>query len=452
VELTRLLRNSVFAAAFAVSVVGCQDAADECASLDCAEASIVASLDQDDAATLTAVERIDDALVRIGAMSAAIGERPSKAERLCERFPHGIGKSRCESIAKRPHLWAVAKEASGPTVRAGRGPARSGWANEDVPVSDWKRIKGETKSCSGDVDPAACAWGNARRQARAGDGASAARWCAVMPGQARMKNDCFVQSAEWLTSRWGRARLESAFELCGAAGEFRGMCGERVVASLAAKAPSSAEGGAVAWAPHLMRLRALRSVFDEASAQRRVEDRFWALSAWAAVTKAPGLSGDAMDAWPPNVAAHLRAAITHRLITSRSEAMSLEDAVRLVETVLARRMDSPPEERGEQPAGLVKDLWPHDRDGESHLAAVSYLGHSRRTVAKDPIADAAICVLEAAARAEPPWQTVLEEAKSHSDERVRWTAVRLVEQLAAQRLGTEAAQWTPTPGEPTPSL
>ena len=59
---------------------------------------------------------------------------------------------------------------------------------------------------------------------------------------------------------------------------------------------------------------------------------------------------------------------------------------------------------------------------------------------------------EAAARAGPSWETVLEEARGHPDERVRWTAVRLVEQLEAHRLGTEAAQWSPTPAAQTHDL
>jgi hypothetical protein len=87
----------------------------------------------------------------------------------------------------------------------------------------------------------------------------------------------------------------------------------------------------------------------------------------------------------------------------------------------------------------VSDLWSQDRAGESHFAAVSYLGQSRRTVAADPQTDIRICVLEAAARVSPPWSAVLEEGQSDPDERVRWTAVRLVEQLEARRLGANSA-------------
>jgi len=219
----------------------------------------------------------------------------------------------------------------------------------------------------------------------------------------------------------------------------------------AAKAPSSEVGDVVEWAPQFMTLRSVRDLFGDPVVRARIEDRYVALMTHASVVYAEELSGDLLDALPPGASPHVRAAISHRLITERSEAVSLNDAVAMVQAALEHRV-AVPTAGLEAPRTEVLDLWPYDREGESHLAAVSYLGHSRRTVANDPERDTAICVLEAAARATPPWQTVLEEAKNHADERVRWTAVRLVEQLEARRLGTETAQWSPEPVEPKPDL
>jgi hypothetical protein len=219
----------------------------------------------------------------------------------------------------------------------------------------------------------------------------------------------------------------------------------------ASKAPASDVGDVVEWAPQFMTLRAVRDLFDDPIVRDRLEDRYLALMTHASVLHAGEVSGDLMGALPPRAAPHVRAAISHRLITEKSEAVSLQEAVVMVQTAMAHRVETPIEVV-ERARAEVIDLWPHDREGESHLAAVSYLGHSRRTVANDPERDSAICVLEAAARAKPPWQTVLEEAKNHADERVRWTAVRLVEQLEARRLGTESAQWVPEPDEPKPDL
>jgi len=81
----------------------------------------------------------------------------------------------------------------------------------------------------------------------------------------------------------------------------------------------------------------------------------------------------------------------------------------------------------------VADHWSTDREGEAHLSAASYFGDSRRTVAMDPETDAGICVLEAFARMTPPWIEEIEKASSMSDERLKWTAARLIEQLKEGR-------------------
>ena len=80
----------------------------------------------------------------------------------------------------------------------------------------------------------------------------------------------------------------------------------------------------------------------------------------------------------------------------------------------------------------IPDFWPVDRDGEAHFSAISYLGQSRRTLARDPITDIGLCVLEAAARRSPPALDLLRHGASLRDERIRWTAVRLLEQLKAE--------------------
>ena len=111
---------------------------------------------------------------------------------------------------------------------------------------------------------------------------------------------------------------------------------------------------------------------------------------------------------------------------------------RLVRTVIDRRISGD----GEAVSGLVlpdvTDLWPSDGHGESHIAASSYLGVSRRTVANDPETDLTLTVLEAGARSTPPKLSLIRAAKQHADQRVRWTAARLIEQLGARALEVES--------------
>lgn len=447
VELTQLLRNSLLF----IGLAGCESSNEPCQDTRCFADAAVLAVDEGNDELLDVVGSIPDALTRIAVMSSVITARPQTASQLCDRFPHGISKSRCAAAADRTHLWRVEDEPKGPMVRAGSGPALSAWSNQDFPIIEWTNPVALNGSCSGELDEMACVWANAVHSAREGDASRAAQWCKGMASNSAWRDDCYFQTAEVIVERWGRTHAADAFSLCGASNEYRGQCALELLERFAGKAPSSEVGDVVEWAPQFMTLRAVRDLFDDPVVRARIEDRYVALMTHASVLDAEELSGDFLDALPPDASPHVRAAISYRLITERSEALSLEDAVAMVQGTLEHRVEVPTDGL-ERPRNAVVDLWPYDREGESHLAAVSYLGHSRRTVANDPERDTEICVLEAAARAKPPWQTVLEEAKNHADERVRWTAVRLVEQLEARRLGTETAQWVPEPGEPKPDL
>ena len=96
---------------------------------------------------------------------------------------------------------------------------------------------------------------------------------------------------------------------------------------------------------------------------------------------------------------------------------------------LSLRLDRKQEQAFQITLTPVHDFWSHDREGESHLSASSYFGDSRRTLARDSTTDVGLSVLEASARKVPPSTALLEKARSLSDERLRWTAARLLEQL-----------------------
>ena len=434
VGLTRLLRNSVLVGTLAA----CTPDNDACETAACITDRLVQAAPGEVDAI---VDAIPDVLTRVEALGAALTKRPELSERLCRHLPHGISKHRCDVAADRRHLWVPLDSTPDPVVRAGSGPARSGWTNASVPESSWAQEYRPATECRGEIDSASCVWSRAVQAATEGEADAAARWCSGLPRGSVWRADCFFQAAELLVERSGRSQLDAALDFCGGAGSFRGRCAASVMATLAATAPPSTVGDVVRWAPQLMTMHAMRDWFDDPVMRRRTEDRYTAMMVFAAVGKATEASGDALDGLPSQAAVHIRAALSHRLITQQTEATTLEEAMSMVAAALERRVAS--DRYADVQAPVVADLWPKDREGESHLAAVSYLGHSRRTVANDPETDTAICVLEAAARAHPAWEAVLEEAKEHPDERVRWTAVRLVEQLEARRLGTEAAQWAP---------
>ena len=243
--------------------------------------------------------------------------------------------------------------------------------------------------------------------------------------------------------RLGRAGASEVFALCGASGVYRGMCVSQFIDALAAASPPADVGDTLNWAPVLMRAHDLRELSDDPRLREEVLDRFLSSVALHSVYAARGLSGDALDALPLAARGHLRAALALRVVTSAEDDLSITDAQRLVSTVLDRRIDGDGVAVSGLPLPEVIDLWPFDGHGESHIAAASYLGRSRRTVANDPETDLTLSLLEAAARSDPPRMAMLQSVAQHPDQRVRWTAARLVEQLGARGLGAESH---PPPG------
>ncbi len=110
--------------------------------------------------------------------------------------------------------------------------------------------------------------------------------------------------------------------------------------------------------------------------------------------------------------------------------MGLEDWVAGLNTFL--REQGPLMNAAGVPHGVV-DYWPVDEAEESEREARVYLDASRRTASADSLVDARICILEAAARTQPPQRSLLEEGATSSDEAVSWTATRLLGVLDGRR-------------------
>ena len=139
-----------------------------------------------------------------------------------------------------------------------------------------------------------------------------------------------------------------------------------------------------------------------------------------------------MDVIPNTAIPHLHAALAREVVERWEGEPSYEAMRDKVVNAMATRLDRHLTDEQVPELGTVADYWPSDRDGEAHFAAISYLGESRRTMARDPTTDIGLCVLEAAARRSPPAIELLRGAAGSSDERLRWTAVRLLEQLKAE--------------------
>lgn len=457
--LILLLRSSLFLAIAAVA--GCVVAPDPwgCADQTCRETTMLTAWQTEPGDAVEQLALLPDSLDRITTISAIIDHYPGETGALCEMLPHGMSKERCLAVNANPDIWNRASEPFSRGSRAGPGPATSAWSAIDFETSDLINQRGNSRICADEVDPHACVWGWSRVHAMAGDIDDVAELCASVrtsaPSPNRWRHACFLSSAELHVSVWGRTGLADSVRLCGASGDFKAVCAAQLVRHLASLAPPSDMSGGRAWSDHLMRAQAIRQAWKDSPMLPELNDRFWAQSMAASTAKAHGLSGDAFDVLPSAAKPHIRAAVVWEWMSRFDGHKDFSGLMEALSVVLALRLDRKalPVEEGQIPT--MMDLWPTDREGEAHLSAVSYFGTSRRTVARDPSIDIGLCVLEAAARLESPAHGVIKAGLRSSDERIRWTAARLLEQLEARRLGAAVMpvpHQAPEPAVPIPSL
>lgn len=452
-----LLRSSILL----VVAAGCAAAPDPwgCADQACREAAVLSAWETEPGDAVEQLHRVSDGLDRIAIISSLIDHHPGDTGALCEMLPHGMSQERCLSVNGEPEIWRGSGISTERGSRAGPGPSSSSWSAQSFEASDFINERGNPQLCAEEVDAHACAWGWSRAYAKDGDVDRAARMCASVrttaPNPSRWRHSCFLSAATLHVLASGRTGLVESVRLCGASGDFKALCAERLLHHLASQAPPSDVGGGRAWSDHLMRAQAIRQAWNDSPMLPELMDRFWAQSMAASTAKAHGMSGDALDVLPLAAIPHIRAAVVWEWMSRQTEVGELAVLQAAIAKVLSIRLERkpPPVE-----TGLITpmvDMWPVDRDGESHLAAVSYFGSSRRTMARDPNTDIGLCVLEASARLDPPAHSVISSGLGSSDERLRWTAARLVEQLEAKRLGVaETPNLPPLPAlvVPTPSL
>ena len=424
----------------------------DCDDADCRQQAIVTQWATDPQSAVESVKQLPDVIEQVSVISVLTDQFPGQVGPLCRELPRGISQDRCLEMNARPHLWNEREEVQS-ISRAGAGPASSYMRPADVPMSDLIDVRGDATLCAGEVDPHACAWKRGIESAQEGDLAEAATACASIRTQAdnaqTWRYECFFSVAEAHIQKWGRSRYKDTLALCGASGSFRAECVTHTLTELAQRAPGSDVVDPVAWGDHRMRAHDVSRGWKGSPSKADILDKFWALSAAFSVAKSKGLSGDALDMMPLSTHRHLRAAIAWRLLQDESlKDENLMAKVALLNTVMEGRIGRQGSSTLQTPTFEgVLDLWPVDREGESHLSAISYLGNSRRTVAGDPMTDSIICILESAARSEPPMLALIEEGQSHSDERVRWTAARLLERLEHQEMSADPnGRVAPSPG------
>ena len=429
-----------------LALIGCTTTPDPwgCTDQDCRIEALRKEWSQRPGDAVESISQLPDSLEKIEAVAMLVDHHPGTTGALCELLPHGISKERCVAVNSHPFAWNDGNRVDPRSGRAGTGPSRSNWSSADFKSSDMIGVRNSAEVCEQEVDPHACAWGWAQSHAQAGDAEKAARMCASVRSSAsepnRWRHFCFLSAAEQHVSHWERARYDDSIRLCGASGTFRAACNAGLIAYLSAQVPASDMGDERLWMDHLLRARTIHEAWEDDPMGSEIMDRFWAMSLYASVSKSSGLSGDALEFVPRVAVPHLHASLAWAVATTWEGPLKYGEIHAQVLAALSHRLDRAHSQAVVAVDELIADLWPVDRDGEAHFSAISYLGSSRRTLARDTETDVGLCVLEAAARVSPPALDLLENARTLPDERLKWTAARLLEQLKAvepQRLPVE---------------
>lgn len=296
-----------------------------------------------------------------------------------------------------------------------------------------------------------CQANAAVERARAGDAEGAWGRCLALEA-GRSRDECAFRSAEALvrdTPELRRATelVAPAMELCLAADSFQGQCLVHLTQALGDWAPMELVGTEASWA----RVEAARAagvaLLDglEPGLGKMWAERLLAEAAWRSVARLQPLEALPLPGLPEVARPHLRGAAALVLLQEQAEGDLDQLVARLAELEVRPPVVDPSAER--RPPGPARlepqaDLWTRDHDSESGLPSVPLAGRVRRTRHEEPVLDRQIVLMEAAAQVTPPRLELLRAGLDSPDERVRWTAVRL---LACVDEGWEAGAFAEDP-------
>jgi hypothetical protein len=282
--------------------------------------------------------------------------------------------------------------------------------------------KSPPAACDGEADRGACLDAAAVAAVMSGDVGGADATCGLH-AEARYADECRFHAAEEAVSANHGEGYAGAAALCTVSASFAEECLVHVLARVprrvfppyATKSDAAEAVGTAKW------IREAWAAADPEVGASHVA-RFWALYFANAYRQTEAPDGTPLDTYPEEAWPHVRAAAAMRLRELRRLSGSLRQQQAKLEEVLAHR-----EERGAR-RGKPPDLvFVSDLGAPLSPGPVTwFLGSSQRALGEDARTDAVFCLLESAARGQPPDRSVLEEATYHADPRVKTEAVRLL--------------------------
>lgn len=405
-----------------VQLAGCDDP-------DCMQRWVAAHIEDDPDATVAAVRSLPPGLDRDTLIQVMMTEWPRYSTPLCADLGSELVRERCETLTARPHLWQVDPE----DPSAGRGGAGSAYPvlslDMTPPPHPWDELEPYPVECAEDWTRNTCIGSRAVERAKNGQHQDAWRIC-MGAEQEKWRYECFFQVSEAIYNTRENENARIAAELCVASGFYAERCLGHLAGKLGRWAPAATWDQPDRWRAlehaSMEVHQALQPLHPELG--QRWVSLMWAYAMDAAYAHVATPVGNPMDHVGPSAIPHLAAAVAWTLWrTETGRTQSLDAWIDQFEAAMQRRVIDPdprPEldEAAENGVG-----WATQLEGEDQIPWTVYRGPvGRRALGMNPRSDAAICILEAAARNPTPHRVSLfRDAQKHPDDVVRWTAARL---------------------------
>ncbi len=402
-----------------------------CADAACRQARALAAWAQEPAEGIRLIEALPDGVERSAAVARLMESDPAGVSELCDLLPQGKLRVRCQRTADRPHLWEGPTDPVPTGVRAAGGPRSHRLASVQTRTSVLLSVSGDLGLCISAPDPHTCAWARAMELGAKGQVREAAARCAGIKVEGgdvdAWQSECRFSAAEATIRAQGAAGYAGAAELCLSAGRFQERCLIHLSRDLAARAPAADGGSGPALEAMVEAAEAIGRFWADDAAAPKFVDHFWSLALGYAFQKAQTVTGDMLDSVPASVRPHVHAAAAWRLVALEGLGThNLPYWLRALDVALASRAGGPERLVDAVHMPGVGNLWGVDVAADREVRAIIYMGMGRRGTSVSTASDRLICLLEAAARQDPPGMALLAEAAAIPDPAVRWTANRLL--------------------------
>jgi hypothetical protein len=413
-------------------VAGCDRLPSQLADCDepaCQQRWVAAHIEADTDATVAAVRALPPGVDRDTLIQVMMAEWPRYSTPLCADLGSELVRERCDTLTARPHLWQVDPE--DPSAgSAGAGSAYPVLSLEvTLPPHPWDDLEPFPVDCAEDWTANTCTGRRAMERAERGQHQDAWRICKGAE-QEKWRYECFFQVSERIYDPRENNNASIAAELCVASGFYMERCLGHLAGKLGRWAPAASSDDPDRWRELDQASMEVHNALQPMHPQlgQRWVALMWAYAMDAAYANITTPVGNPMDSVGASAVPHIAASVAWTLWTSENgRAQSLDAWIDQFQSAMLRREVDPAPEPMLDESAVNGAGWAVELPGEDQIAWTVYRGPvGRRALGMNPRSDAAICILEAAARNPTPHRVSLfREALNHPDSVVRWTAARL---------------------------